>query len=78
MLQQKPPHTWLRFYAVPREDYSDEAAADFIEKTLPEMRKWLLAQLQKTETMRIGLDEDLLAEWDGAKHVIHAVKFVIN
>jgi len=78
MLERNPPRSNLRFYAVPREKYSDEASADFVEKTLPELRKWLHAQLAKTEMMRVGLDEDLVVEWNGEKHVTRAIKYGIK
>lgn len=78
MLERKPPRSSLRFYALPREKYPDESSAEFVEKSLPEMRKWLQAQLGKTETMRVGLDEDLLVEWNGQEHVTRTVKYVIK
>jgi hypothetical protein len=78
LLEGKPPRSSLRFYALPREKYPDESTLDFVEKALPEMRKWLQAQLAKPETTRVGLDEDLLVEWTGGKHVTRAVRYVIK
>jgi hypothetical protein len=78
MLQHMPPYIWLRLFAVTSERYSDEAANDFVDKVLPEMRTWLQAQLAKPESMRVGLDEDLVVEWNGTAHVAHRLKYLVR
>jgi hypothetical protein len=78
MLQHLPSSTWLRLYAVTSEKYPDEAANDFVDNVLPEMQTWLQAQLAKPETMRVGLDEDLVVEWNGTAHTAHRLKYIIR
>ena len=78
MLERRPPYSWLRFYAVASDQYPDEAVSEFIDKVLPEMRTWLRAQLAKTETMRVGHDEDLIVEWNGTAHTVHRLKYIVR
>ncbi len=78
MLQRMPPSSWLRLYAVNSEQYPDEAANDFVDTVLPEMWTWLQAQLAKPETMRVGLDEDLVVEWNGTAHAAHRLKYIVR
>lgn len=78
MLERMPSFTWLRLYAVPSDQYSDEAVSDFSDSVLREMQTWLHAQLAKTETTRVGLDEDLVVEWNGTAHATHRLKYIIK
>jgi len=56
-------------------DYPDVAIDDFNNQLLVTIKQWIEAQINKTDTAILGIEE-LIVEWDGKEHLIHRVKFL--
>jgi hypothetical protein len=61
---------WFSAYAMRRDGYPLNAREDFRERVLPEMRRWLQAQMAKPDTAVLGY-EHFIVEWDGGMHNFH-------
>jgi hypothetical protein len=62
------------FYPVSKKIYSEEAAVDFENSILPQIKDWFEKQLSKPETAIHGY-EQLVIEWANGKHKCHGLRY---
>jgi hypothetical protein len=64
----------LGFYPMTSASYSTAAKEEFGRRILGQMSSWVLDRLAKPETSPDGY-EDLLVEWTGREHRLHAIRY---
>jgi hypothetical protein len=63
------------FYPVSKKIYHEDAAVDFENIIMPQIKEWYEMQLAKPETAIHG-NEQIIIEWADSKHTCHGLRYL--